>query len=1206
MKFLKYILIVVIAVFNVNCVFAQYLEFVENKGQWAKNIAYKGDIRTGAIALKPDGGYRMLQHNANDLEAISNYFHPIHNSNAKAKLISQNNLGLHSHVYEVTFLGANPTPEAVAEKPENTYNNYFIDDDKSKWASGCKIFQAITYKNIYPNIDIRYYTGNGSLKYDFIVHPGGNPNIIALEFDGADDIKIKKGKLEIVTSVTTEKELEPYTFQPTNEGKKEINCSYKLTGNIVSFNVDEYDKNRTLIIDPIKVFATFSGSTIDNWGFTATYDNAGNFYGGGIVFGTGFPVNNGSTFQGGINSDDGNVYDIGIIKFNATGTNRLYATYIGGSAGNDQPHSLIIDANNDLIIAGRTNSSNYPKTFPIAGSGGGKDIIVTKLDGNGNILASRVIGGTGDDGMNIKPKYSTSPAGASSLVRNYGDDARSEVIVDDAGNILLASCTQSTDFFVTTNAFQQTNGGAGSTMTRKQDGVFMKITNDFSNILTSTYLGGNNDDAAFVLALNPIDKNIYIAGGTASTDFPGNKTGVITPAFSGGICDGFIAVLSGDGTQLLKSTYIGTSQTENVYGIQFDKFGFPYIMGTTTGIWPVVNAQFFNVAGKQFICKLAKNLGSYVYSTCFGSGGASPNISPTAFLVDRCENVYVSGWGGSINTNPNSPYPNVGTSGLPITQDALQKTTDGSDFYFFVLERGARSQLYGDFMGQNGGVSGEHVDGGTSRFDKDGIIYQSLCGNCAGPNNIFPTTPGAWSETNKATNCNLAAVKIALNLSGVGAGVRSSIKGVSGDTSGCVPLRINFQDTLGQGISYTWNFGDNSPIGTTSKPDTFHIYQNTGYFKVCVVSIDSSTCNIVDTSCRTMRIRSDSAQLKVTYKKIGDCISNTYEFDNRNSVAPISKSFKSNSFRINFGDGSPIQQMGYGTISHPYPASGFYKGWMALVDTNYCNTPDTAFFQFEIIANVKAKFTPPPEGCLSTPIQFVNQSNGGETFLWTFGDGGSSSDKDPKHLFTLSGSYTVTLYAFNVSSCNKVDSISFKIAVSVSPKSQFSFNPNPPRVNTAVNFVNQSIGAVNYMWTFGDGDTLVTTNKNLPIKHLYQVAKAFNACLTVFNLYNCKDTSCKIIAARVSQLYDVPSAFTPNGDGKNDKVFVRGFGIKSMKWDIYNRWGILMFTGNSLSEGWDGYYKGELQPQDVYHYTLRVEFWDDKQDTKTGDITLLR
>lgn len=1180
-----------------------YLEFVENKGQWDKNIAFKGALNTGAIALKPDGGYRLLQHNTEDLHAIHEYFHAT-NKKQIANNVNKLSLGLRSHVYEVSFLNANPNPQIISEKPQNTYNNYYIDNDPSKWASGCKIFQAITYKNVYPNIDVRYYTGNGKLKYDIIVQPGGNPQQIAMIFDGANDVKLKQGNLIIKTSVAEEKELAPYTYQPSLNGQKEINCSFRLKGNVVAFNLDQYNVNVPLIIDPIKVFATFTGSSADNWGFTATYDKAGSFYAGGIVFGAEFPVSNGSTFQGGVNSEDGNIYDMGIIKFNSLGTQRLYATYIGGSLGNDQPHSLVANDNGELYIAGRTNSDNYPTTQANFGPCGLRDIILTRLNSSGNIISSRKIGGTGEDGMNIKAKYSTNPVGTLSLNRNYGDDARSEVILDDAGNVLLASCTQSTDFPTTINAFQTQNGGILSTMTRKQDAVFIRANADLSTILNCTYLGGDNDDAAFVLAIHPSSKNIFIAGGTASANFPGNKLGVYQSTYQGGDCDGFIVELNSTGTLILRSSFFGTNLAENIYGIQFDRRGFPYIMGTTTGQWPILNAIYNQPFGKQFIAKLNQDLSGFVYSTTFGTNTPAPNISPTAFLVDRCENVYLSGWGGEINVGYN--YQNSGTNGLPITANALQKTTDNSDFYFFCLERDAKSILYGDYFGQNGGATGEHVDGGTSRFDQDGIIYQSLCANCGGPSNIFPTTPGAYSTTNNSNNCNLAAVKIAFNLAGIANGVRSSIKGVDGQVYGCVPIQVNFIDTIGEGQSYIWNFGDGSPEVKTTRPDTSHFYTSIGNFNVRLISIDSSTCNIVDTSYVLIKIRSDSASLRLTYNKFGPCTSNTYEFDNRASVPPPLKPFKSNSFIINYGDGSPTQSMGAQTIQHTYPSPGIYNGWMALIDTNYCNHPDTLFFRLNIVANIEARFAPPPIGCVNTPVQFTNTSIGGNNLVWYFGDGDSSTIENPTHTYTSISTFTVKLVIFDSTSCNKKDSLSLPYTISASPVSQFDFTPNPPQTNAPVNFINQSSGGNKYVWLFGDGDSTVTTNYSQLVSHQYTATNTFRSCLKVYNQYNCFDTSCKDIAARVSTLFDVPSAFSPNGNGINDKIYVRGYGIKTMKWQIYNRWGVLVFTSANISDGWDGTYQGKLQPQDVYHYTLVIEFFDDTKAQKTGDITLLR
>jgi gliding motility-associated-like protein len=112
--------------------------------------------------------------------------------------------------------------------------------------------------------------------------------------------------------------------------------------------------------------------------------------------------------------------------------------------------------------------------------------------------------------------------------------------------------------------------------------------------------------------------------------------------------------------------------------------------------------------------------------------------------------------------------------------------------------------------------------------------------------------------------------------------------------------------------------------------------------------------------------------------------------------------------------------------------------------------------------------------------------------------------------------------------------------------------------------------------------------------------------LIAFNSLGCSDTVCQPISARVIPLLDIPNAFTPNGDGVNDQVLVRGFGIVKMNFRIYNRWGQLVFQSGDQATGWDGKYKGALQPMDAYAYILDVEFTDGSRTTKKGDITLIR
>jgi len=655
---------------------AQYnnIEFIENKGQWDSHIKFSGQVSAGSFYVEQNG-FMVVQHSPADWARVSEF---THHHNATNNQPGAEGVTVHSHAYKVEFLNGNENPQIIADKPLQGYNNYFIGNDPAKWAGNCKVYQGITMKDVYPNVDVRYYSDNGAVKYNLIVKPGADVSRIALKYHGADKLEIKNKELIIRTSVGDLKELNPYSYQydekmhpdgSAGQGKKEVNCKYKLKDNIVSFDIRNYDRSSTLIIDPSLIFCSFTGSTADNWGFTATFGPDGSMYGGGIVFSPGFPVSAGAfqtSYAGGDGSGWGAI-DIGIIKLSPNGSNRIYATYLGGS-GNELPQSLICDPQGELIVAGRSNSGDYP-TFPnnnigVPNLGVGFDIILTKLNNAGNgLVGSKKIGGSNDDGANIPP-YG---GGANSLQRNYGDEARSEVILDKAGNIYLASCTQSNNF-PTVSPFQSSNASTGG---HNQDAVVIKTPPDLSTVLFSSYLGGAGDDAAYVLSINPTDGNLYVAGGTASNNFQGNKTGTIGPSSFGGI-DGFVAIISG--TNLVRSTYLGTSGTDQIYGIQFDRNGFPYVMGQTTGSWPHVNATYFDNGAKQFISKLQPDLSGYIYSTSFGAASSLPNISPTAFLVDRCENVYVSGWGGCFCQG--SPtlwqYPNAGTAGLPVTPDAIK------------------------------------------------------------------------------------------------------------------------------------------------------------------------------------------------------------------------------------------------------------------------------------------------------------------------------------------------------------------------------------------------------------------------------------------------------------------------------------------------------------------------------------------------------
>jgi gliding motility-associated-like protein len=1207
------ILLSFFAMLVANNLFAQ-MEFIENKGQWQDKVKYRGDFGTGSFFLEKNG-FTVDLHNPIDLLAVSDFQHGItavNNNNASLKNtipLPQNEptVTVRSHAYSVTFLGGN-TSNIIPDKSIQTANNYFIGNDKTKWASNCKIYQAVLYQNVYPNIDVRYYVENNNLKYDFIIKPGGNPNAIALRYDGVNSLQVKNNELLIGTSITTSKELYPYTYQFVNGKKEVLDCKYVVRDNVVTFKVKNYLPTQTVIIDPVLIFSSFTGSTAENWGYTATPGPDGSFYAGGISFGSGYPVSVGpyqTTYGGGQNEDGFGGFDMAFFKFSANGSTRLFATYFGGG-GNEQPHSMMCDAQGNLFFAGRSSSNNYPGA-PRSGRSD-YDIVVSKLSTNGaTLLGSIRIGGTNDDGINIRRKYAT-PDGDDDTRRNYGDDARSEVIIDADGNIVVVSCTQSPDFPIVGGGVQPSFGGGVSGPGKlPQDGVILKFNSTLTTTLFSTFFGGNGNDACFVVAQDPITKNYYVGGATTSSNLLGDKTNVKYPIYQGGATDGFLTQINNTGTAIIKTSYFGTGGNDLVYGVQFDKKGFPYIMGTTTGSWPVVSATFSNPGSKQFISKLKPDLSDFVYSTVFGRADNSPNLSPIAFLVDRCENVYVSGWGGGINSGKG--YTSSGTSNMPSVNPLPGiPAPDASDFYFFVLERNATSQLFGSHFGHNGGTTGDHVDGGTSRFDANGIIYQAVCA-CKDNGGPFYTTPGVWRRNNGATSCNQAVIKIDMNFAGIGANIKTLINNIPDAISGCSPLKLVVFDSLSKAKSFFWNWGDGSKIDTLhGRSDTSHIYQlpigvNERYYTIMLIAEDSSQCNIRDTAFKTIKVSINFATLDLSFAKLDPCTNLTFQFTNKSTA--VVGSFDQKGFAWDFGDGmKDTGSITYNPI-HTYQSAGTYKVRLCVIDSFVCNSPDCRDTTINVASTVKAAFRFNSPVCVGRPVTFNNNSTGGQTFKWEFGDNKFSTDATltVTHVYDLPGTYNVRLIAENPNTCNKIDTSQYQtITVVDKPKAFATWGVQPPQANTRTFFTNQSSGAIRYLWNFGDGESSTDVN---PI-HQYNETNDFNAELIAYNSTGCTDTFPLLVSAIINPLLDVPNAFTPGKFGENGIVKVVGFGISKISWKIYNRWGQAVFETNDRKQGWDGTFKGALQAADVYVYTLDVEFFDGKKLRKTGDINLLR
>lgn len=1001
---------------RVICQEHQGLRFIQNKGQWNDDIDFQAHVPGGRVGVSAKGFSVQLL----DMEKMEEQHLDSHEpiSEATGQPVIE---PINGHYFQINLVGANQRAKMKLGTPLDGYYNYFLGNESARWASNAMAFGLIIYQDVYEGIDLRVSSVGKDLKYDFIVKPGADPSQIEMEYCGVSGIGKLNEELEIQTAVGTLREAEPFTYQVNNHQKLPVVSKYQLNHNLVSFSFpDGYDECSELVIDPLLIFSTYSGSTADNWGSTATPGERGTLYTAGItrqdLSGT-FPATVGA-FQTANNGG----FDMAIIKYDSTGSNFLYATYLGGT-NNDSPKSLVVDgASGDLIVLGISSSPDFPTssnaydgTFnsgtPILNSVLNTtdewDITLTRLSSTGDqLVGSTFLGGSGNDGLNT-PKQSGGP-----LVVNYGDEMRGDVITDETGNVYISSVTTSNDFPIV-NGFDNTFNG-------NTDAVVAKLAPDLSAIVWSSYLGGSGFDAAYSIKFDP-DNNVMLAGGTTSSDFP-VTAGAYQTTFNG-IVDGWIARIAEDGSAILNATFTGTMSFDQVYFIDLNAGGSVFCYGQTAGNIPVTSGVYNNPGSGQFLQKFSADLSSLEYSTVFGSGTNSglviPNISPTAFLVNDCDNIYMAGWGGLINSNQG--FWQSSTAGMPITEDAYQKTTSGSDFYFMVLNGDASQLVYSTYLG--GSSSKTHVDGGTSRFDKYGIVYHAVCSGCSalnatgGSTSDFPTTPNAHSRVNRSRNCNNAAFKFDLSSLRALLETNNTALTMPGFNNVCFPDTIVFQNISIGGKDIRWDFGDGTVVDQTNFDPKwlYHQYKQEGRYEVKLRITDLSTCSQVD---ETMKV--------INYFKANISVGEdafVCEGENFRLTAAGGATYNWTSADETFSstEQSPLVS----------PTDDITSYFVSVTDGDGCSKTDT--IKLTLIKKVKAVFQTYDVDfsmsdynniCYPDYIQFKNQSINGVSYTWDFGDGTifnttNSDTSSILHRYEQEGAYLVKLTAFNPATCNK-------------------------------------------------------------------------------------------------------------------------------------------------------------------------------------------
>lgn len=563
--------------------------FIENAGQFDQRVDYCFKTRDAVIWINGTSAtYRLLQ--------------PVGGTALMSPYLRQ-------LVITSEFVGANKTPESLEGERAAARFNFLRGNSPNGWYKNVAAFASITYRELYPGIDIEYRGAGGNLEYDLHMAAGADLSIVKMSFTGVMSSAVtESGYLELETAWGRIRKQIPLAYQDVGTTRRQVPIRFTLSEDgMVGFATDAaYDRSLPLLIDPLLSFSTYLGGGSTEISNDLAIDAEGNIYLAGMTTSGNFPAMNQAYGSGAFSTGDAFV-----SKFSPSG-DLIFSTIIGGN-DEDVAAKIEVDDAGQSYITGGTSSSDFPAVSALKDTiGGTRDAFVIKLNASGSDLlySSYLGGGAGEDGA--------------------GEDGIA-IGLDPNGHVYVAGITSSTDF-PTVNAYQDTLAG-------KRDLFVTKISTGCDALLYSTYLGGHLTDDAFDMQVD-CSGCVYLTGETASFDFP---TVNAFQSGSGGFTDAFIAKLSAGGDQLVYSTYLGGSGADAGRGLEVDSSGDVVVVGITgsTDI-PTESPWQAALLGSSdcFVAKLAADCSALVFGTYLG-GAASDGAIDCA--LDQQGYIYLTG-----------------------------------------------------------------------------------------------------------------------------------------------------------------------------------------------------------------------------------------------------------------------------------------------------------------------------------------------------------------------------------------------------------------------------------------------------------------------------------------------------------------------------------------------------------------------------------
>ncbi len=585
---------------------------------------------------------------------------------------------------KLDFMSANPDVRPVGEDRAAGVVSYFKGRPED-WRTGLPTYSRIVYRELWPGIDLAYSGNVNELKYEFIVHPGGDPSQIRLAYRGATGVKVDEaGQLQVHTPAGSFRDGTPVAYQEIDGRRLPVALAYSLSDPAAmpaaekprndqnedtpysavtyGFAVGGYDHTQPLVMDPVMfVYCGFLGGSNLEYGRAVACDASGNAYITGYTASSQatFPVTTGPdlTYAGG--------YDAFVAKVNAAGTGLVYCGYIGGLS-DDYGQGIAVDASGNAHITGRTYSteSSLPVTVgPDLTHNGSFDAFVAKINASGTgLIYCGYIGGSGDDwGWGIG--------------------------LDGTGNAYISGNTNSTEstFPVTVGPDLTYNGGSG-------DVFAAKVNAAGTGLSYCGYIGGDYDEYGYAIAVDGSGR-AYLAGKVDS--FAGTFPVTVGPDLTfGGGSDAYVARVNAAGTGLDYCGYIGGIGNDYGYGVAVDGSGNAYVTGHTRSYqdtFPVsVGPDLTFNGGTQdvFVVKVNPSGTGFVFG---GYIGGSANEYAYAVSVDSTGNAYVVGDTASTEAS----FPVCGGPDLSYNGGS-------SDGFVAMVKASGQGLVYCGYLGGSG------------------------------------------------------------------------------------------------------------------------------------------------------------------------------------------------------------------------------------------------------------------------------------------------------------------------------------------------------------------------------------------------------------------------------------------------------------------------------------------------------------------------